>query len=140
MVRLLCAVAAVALAVPTVATAQHSRRDNDRHDNSRHDNNRNHQSNRGSYGTYRVGHRPTTFRRMNVSTYRYPRGYNYRRWNVGAVLPSLFLSNSYFFNNYGAMGLGAPPPGYVWVRYGPDLLLVNRYNGRIADVISGAFY
>ena len=174
MIRLLCAVAAVALVAPTVATAQQSRHDNNRHDtnrddNNRHDNNRNdnnrhdnnrsdsnrHDSNRHDnnrsdnnwhhqsgrhYGTYRVGHRPTTYRRMNASSYHYPRGYSYRRWSAGAILPSLFLSNSYYFNNYGSLGLGAPPPGYVWVRYGPDLLLVNRHNGRIIDVIRGAFY
>ncbi len=38
------------------------------------------------------------------------------------------------------MGLEAPPPGCVWVRYGPDLLLVQRYSGQIVDVIYGAFY
>ena len=151
MVRLLCAVAAIALVAPTGATAQRHH-DNDRHGNSRHNNDRhdnnqhrhgghhNDRANHGSYGTYRIGHRPTTYRRVNVSTYHYPHGYNYRRWSVGSVLPRLFLSGSYFFNDYGALGLGAPPPGYVWVRYGPDLLLVNRYNGRIADVIPGAFY
>jgi Ni/Co efflux regulator RcnB len=37
------------------------------------------------------------------------------------------------------MGLYAPPPGFVWVRFGPDLLLVNRHTGQIADVIYGAF-
>jgi len=38
------------------------------------------------------------------------------------------------------LGLGPPPHGFVWVRYGPDLLLVNRRTGRIVDVIYGAFY
>lgn len=160
MTRLFCAVAAAALVVPGVAVAQqhrdnnrsndqhrdgrqdNNRHDNNRHDNNRHDNNRhdNNRSRHTSYGTYRIGHRPTTFRRVNVSSYSYPRGYSYRRWSVGSILPRLFLSGSYYFNDYGALGLGAPPPGYVWVRYGPDLLLVNRYNGRIADVIHGAFY
>jgi Ni/Co efflux regulator RcnB len=91
-------------------------------------------------GTYRPGHRPTTYHRIRATTFRYPRGYSYRHWSVGSVLPRLFLSSGYFWNDYAALGLGAPPPGYVWVRYGPDLLLVNRYNGRIADVIPGAFY
>lgn len=131
MVRLLCAVAAIAITAPTVASAQHQDRGSNRAQ---------HQNVRGSQGFYQIGQRPTTFRRMNVGTYRYPRGHNYRSWSVGSILPSLFLSNSYYFNNYDSMGLGAPPPGYVWVRYGPDLLLVDRRNGRIADVISGAFY
>lgn len=134
MARLMCAVAAIALMAPTVATAQHNRHQNTRHENTRH------RTTQRSYGTYRIGHRPTTFHRVNVTTFRYPRGYRYRTWSVGSILPRLFLSSSYYYGNYGALGLGAPPPGYVWVRYGPDLLLVNRYTGRIADVIRGAFY
>ena len=56
------------------------------------------------------------------------------------MLPSVFLSNAYFYDNYSALGLGPPPAGYRWVRYGPDLLLVNVVTGRIADVVDGAFY
>jgi Ni/Co efflux regulator RcnB len=89
---------------------------------------------------FRPGYRPRNFRPIRVSTFRYPRGYHYRRFRTGLLLPRLFLSSSYYFYDWGALGLGPPPPGYVWVRYGPDLLLVNRYNGRIADVIYGAFY
>jgi Ni/Co efflux regulator RcnB len=72
--------------------------------------------------------------------YRYPPGFAYRRWLSGAILPPVFLAGSYFYDNYGALGLGPPPPGYRWVRYGPDLLLVNVATGRIADVVDGAFY
>lgn len=145
MVRLLCAVAAIAMVAPGVATAQHHRNDSSRYDNHRRDNDRkdNHRydnRHKRSYGTYRIGHRPSTFRRVKVGSYHYPRGHHYRRWVVGAILPRLFLSSAYYFPNYTLLGLGAPPPGYVWVRYGPDLLLVNRRNGRIVDVIYGAFY
>jgi len=38
------------------------------------------------------------------------------------------------------MGLDGAPYGYRWVRYGPDLLMVELSTGRIADVIYGAFY
>ena len=72
--------------------------------------------------------------------YRYPPGFGYRRWASGAILPSIFLSSAYFYSNYPALGLSPPPPGYQWVRYGPDLLLVNIATGRIADVVDGAFY
>ena len=72
--------------------------------------------------------------------YRYPPGFAYRRWLSGAILPPVFLSGSYFYDNYPALGLGPPPPGYRWVRYGPDLLLVSVATGRIADVVDGAFY
>jgi Ni/Co efflux regulator RcnB len=72
--------------------------------------------------------------------YTYPPGFRYRRWMAGAILPSVFLSSAYFYNNYPALGLAPPPPGYQWVRYGSDLLLVNVATGRIADVVDGAFY
>jgi Ni/Co efflux regulator RcnB len=55
------------------------------------------------------------------------------------VLPAVFLTSTYIYTNYYGLGLGAPPPGYAWVRYGPDLLLVQRGTGRVADVIYGAF-
>lgn len=89
---------------------------------------------------YRPGHRPSTYHRLRAPIYHYPHGYAYRHWAVGGILPHLFLSNLYYWTNWAALGLGPPPPGYVWVRYGPDLLLVDRYTGRIADVIYGAFY
>jgi Ni/Co efflux regulator RcnB len=123
--------AAIFLVAPSVGAAQHQVRSNEGEQ---------HQAARGSHDTYQIGHRPTTFRRMDVEAYRYPQGHSYRNWTVGSILPSLFLSNSYYFDNYAAMGLGAPPPGYVWVRYGPDLLLVDRRSGSVADVISNAFY
>lgn len=84
--------------------------------------------------------RPPNFRPIHGPSFRYPRGYGYRRWSIGLLLPSLFLSNAYYYNNYASLGVGPPPPGYRWVRYGPDLLLVQRGSGRIADVIYGAFY
>jgi Ni/Co efflux regulator RcnB len=90
--------------------------------------------------TYRIGHRPSTFHRIRGRAFHYPRGYRYRRFRTGLILPALFLSSAYFFNDYYSLGLGPPPPGYVWVRYGPDLLLVSRHTGRVVDVIYGAFY
>jgi Ni/Co efflux regulator RcnB len=36
--------------------------------------------------------------------------------------------------------LAAPEPGFQWVRYGPDLLLVNVTTGQVVDVAYGVFY
>ena len=71
--------------------------------------------------------------------FRYPRGWGYRHWNRGEVLPRLFLASPFFFE-YGYLGLPPPPRDFRWVRYGPDALLVNSYDGRIVDVIYDAFY
>ncbi len=61
-------------------------------------------------------------------------------WAIGAALPALFLSSLYYFDDWNMLGITPPPPGRRWVRYGPDLLLVNIRNGRVEDVIYGAFY
>jgi Ni/Co efflux regulator RcnB len=52
----------------------------------------------------------------------------------------VFLTDAYFYDNYATLGLAPPPAGYRWVRYGPDVLLVDVRSGRIADVVDGVFY
>jgi Ni/Co efflux regulator RcnB len=51
----------------------------------------------------------------------------------------VFLAQTYYFTDYAAAGIGPPPRGYRWVRYGPDLVLVQRRTGRITQVIYNAF-
>lgn len=72
--------------------------------------------------------------------FRYPPGYAYRRWAIGAFLPGLFLGSAYFYDDWRGLGIDRPPPGRRWVRYGPDLVLVNVRTRRIEDVIYGVFY
>lgn len=81
-----------------------------------------------------------SFNRVRGPQFRYPRGYGYRHWGVGARLPRLFLSPLYFFTDYASFGFGPPPYGEQWVRYGPDLLLVDVDSGEVVYVIYGAFY
>ncbi len=73
------------------------------------------------------------------SPYRYPRGYSYRRWVVGDVLPAVYVGHRYAFNDFRTAGLGRPPPGQSWIRVGPDLLLVRLTSRRITQVIYNAF-
>ncbi len=70
----------------------------------------------------------------------YPPGWAYRRWAIGAILPPLFLTPAYYYSGWAAVGLTAPPPGFQWVQYGPDLLLVNVSTGQVVDVAYGVFY
>lgn len=86
------------------------------------------------------GFRPPNFKPIHRPGWRYPPGYHYRRWTIGLLLPHLFLSSAYYFDDYANYGFGPPPYGCRWVRYGPDLLLVEVRTGRIRDVIYGAFY
>ncbi len=80
-------------------------------------------------------HRPPVYR----PGWNYPRGYAYRRYATGLILPTIFLSSAYYFSDYNTLGLYPPPKGYRWVRYGPDLLLVRRKNGRIKEVYYNVF-
>ncbi len=80
-----------------------------------------------------------TNRPVYAPAYRYPTGYGYREWSIGLILPSLFLGSGYYFQSYYDLGLSRPPHGFRWVRYGPDLLLVNTRTGRIRDVRYGVF-
>jgi Ni/Co efflux regulator RcnB len=73
-------------------------------------------------------------------SYHQPSGWRYQRWAIGAFLPSLYWSNSYWIGDYNDYGLDNPPPGTVWVRYGDDALLIDRDSGEVIQVIYGIFY
>jgi Ni/Co efflux regulator RcnB len=78
--------------------------------------------------------------RVAVGPFLYPRGWGYRRWVVGAILPSVFVIPGYFFADWAVLGLAAPPSGFQWVRYGPDLLLVDLSTSQVVDAVYGVFY
>jgi len=78
--------------------------------------------------------------RIHGPVYAYPHGWHYRRWPVGGHLPAVFLTPPYFYADFAVVGLAAPAPGYAWVRFGPDLLLVNLQTGIVDDVVYGVFY
>ena len=136
------------------------RRDNDRFDNDRRDNDRRFDNDRrdrrfdndrGRFAGRNFGYtrdprlgrdfrfRGRTFVSIRAPRFVYPRGYSYRRWAIGATLPFLFLSDTYYVD-YDYIGLPPPRGGEEWVRYGPDVLLVDTYSGRIVDVAYGVFY
>jgi len=79
------------------------------------------------------------FAAVQAPPFRYPRGWGYRHWSRGQILPSFFLTAPYFFNA-SFLGLPAPPLGTQWVRFGPDALLVDVRTGNIVDVIYDAFW
>ncbi|HEY1427475.1 MAG TPA: RcnB family protein [Caulobacteraceae bacterium] len=81
-----------------------------------------------------------SMRRFRAPAFAWPSGWTYRRWVVGSTLPRLFLANTFFWNDWWSLGLPGPPPGFAWVRFGPDLLLVNLTTGRIVDVAYGVFF
>lgn len=79
-------------------------------------------------------------RRFRGPSYRYPRGFGYQRWAFGAFLPLIFLAPDYTLSDYWNYGLPAPPPGFHWIRVGPDALLVRYGDGYVLDAAYGLFY
>jgi hypothetical protein len=78
--------------------------------------------------------------RVHLAPFAYPPGYGYRQWGIGMALPALFLAPAYFYADWAALGLAPPQPGYQWVRYGPDLLLVDLSTGQVVDAAYGVVY
>lgn len=79
-------------------------------------------------------------RRYRVGTYRWRDGYSYNRYRYGQRLPRHFYGRNFWLSNFLIYGLFAPPPGYVWVRYGPDALLIDEYTGEIVQIRYNMFY
>ena len=69
-----------------------------------------------------------------------PRGWTYRRYAVGAYVPSYFLGGGYIVNplTFGVR-VQAAGPNRHWIRVGDDLYLVNR-KGRVIQIIPNVFY
>jgi len=79
-------------------------------------------------------------RRYRVAQYRWRDGYSYNRYGYGQRLPWHFYGRNYWLTNFLIYGLFSPPEGYVWVRYGPDALLIDEYTGEIVQVRYNMFY
>ena len=80
------------------------------------------------------------FERVRSAPFVYPPGWGYQRWAIGAFLPPFFLVRDYWYPDWDLLGLPPPPPDYQWVRYGPDLLLVDLTSGEVVEVVYDVFY
>jgi Nickel/cobalt transporter regulator len=87
-----------------------------------------------------IAYRGRNIERVHVHPFVYPQGYGYQRWAIGARLPPIFFTPDYYYADWAALGLDPPPPGYQWVRYGPDMLLVELDDGQVVDVVYDVFY
>jgi Ni/Co efflux regulator RcnB len=76
---------------------------------------------------------------FSIGIYHAPRDYSYRRWSVGARLPSEYFARNYWLSDYSDYDLITPPDGYVWVRFGPDALLIDEDDGEVVQVVYGIF-
>ncbi|MBS0333732.1 MAG: RcnB family protein, partial [Proteobacteria bacterium] len=78
--------------------------------------------------------------RFRIGAYRQPYGYYVRAWNYGDFLPRAWFAESYWIDDFIDYDLPYPPPGFTWVRVGPDALMIDEYSGRIVQVVRGIFW
>jgi hypothetical protein len=116
------------------------------------------QARRYDWTTYQPGHRPPQWqqysqnfnrqpyevnrdsdRHYQSQPYVQPHDWSYQRWGYGETLPTPYWVRSYWLDGYSDYGLIDPPYGYVWVRYGPDALLIDVETGQILSVMYGVF-
>jgi Ni/Co efflux regulator RcnB len=78
--------------------------------------------------------------RFRAGFYRPPYGYYSRAWIFGDFLPRPWFARDYWLDDFLDFDLPYPPPGFVWVRVGPDALMIDRFTGRVVQVVRGIFW
>jgi Ni/Co efflux regulator RcnB len=77
---------------------------------------------------------------FRVGVYYDPFGWSYRPYQIGWRLWPSYYSRSYWIEDPWRYRLPYAPPGYVWVRYWDDALLVDTWSGEVVDVIQNFFW
>jgi hypothetical protein len=72
--------------------------------------------------------------------WRPPPGYYVHVWSYGDFLPRGWFGPDWWLIDPWTFDLPMPPPGFDWVRVGDDALLVDRYSGRIVQVVRDVFW
>ena len=63
-----------------------------------------------------------------------------RIWSFGDFLPRGWYGPEYFISDPWNFDLPIAPPGYDWVRVGDDALLIDRFTGRVVQVVRDVFW
>jgi len=126
---------------PLSVTTAHRDRDGDRtHRRDRYgdhrwiDNWRN--DHRYDWRSHRNRHRSI----FHLGIYFDPFGWHYRRYNVGWRLWPNYYSSRFWINDPWMYRLPYAPPGYRWIRYYDDAVLVDTWTGQVEDVIYNFFW
>jgi hypothetical protein len=82
----------------------------------------------------------TSRHRYRGHIWRAPVGFYVHTWVLGEVLPRGWYDEPYRLMDWWNYGLPMPPPGYDWVRVGYDAILVDRWSGRVLQVVRMVFW
>jgi Ni/Co efflux regulator RcnB len=85
---------------------------------------------------WRDRHRST----FHIGIYYDPFGWDYQPYQIGWRLWPSYYGSRYWINDPWQYRLPYAPPGYVWVRYWDDAILVDRWSGEVVDVIHNFFW
>ncbi len=69
-----------------------------------------------------------------------PFGWGYQPYSIGWRLWPSYYSSRYWINNPYQYRLPYAPPGYQWVRYWNDAILVDTWTGEVVDVLYNFFW
>jgi hypothetical protein len=86
------------------------------------------------------GYRNRYRNEFRVGRYYDPYGWSYRRFSIGIRIGSSFFGSRYRILDPWQYRLPQPYPGYAWVRYYNDVLLVDTWSGEVVDVIYDFFW
>jgi hypothetical protein len=77
---------------------------------------------------------------FHLGFYYDPFGWSYRPYSIGWRLWPSYYSSSYWINDAWEYRLPYAPPGYRWIRYWDDAILVDTFTGEVRDVIPNFFW
>jgi Ni/Co efflux regulator RcnB len=78
--------------------------------------------------------------RFHAGAYHRPRGWFARHWRLGQRLPRGWFARDFWITDWAIYGLWAPIDGLVWVRVGPDAMLIDPVTGEIVSVDYALFF
>ena len=77
---------------------------------------------------------------FHLGFYHDPFGWGYRPYSIGWRMWPSYYGSSYWLNDPWRYRLPYAPPGYRWVRYWDDAVLVDTWTGEVVDVIYNFFW
>jgi hypothetical protein len=77
---------------------------------------------------------------FHLGIYYDPFGWGYQPYSIGWRLWPSYYSSSFWINDPWQYRLPYAPPGYRWVRYWDDAILVDEWTGEVVDVIYNFFW
>jgi len=77
---------------------------------------------------------------FHLGFYYDPFGWNYRPYQIGWRLWPSYYNSRYWLNDPWQYRLPYAPPGYRWIRYYDDAILVDTWSGQVVDVIYNFFW